>query len=547
MFSTNASARIISEHAIRCFGQVPLALFSVLNKQWRNSGKIRISSALALAISVFAPPLAAVNLSASGTGQVLIYPYYTVNNDQQTLLSVVNSTLVGKAVKVRFREAHNGRVVLDFNLYLSPGDVWTATVFALSDAGFSGDGAAIFSADHSCTDPSLTGSGALANGYGFQRFSNEGYTGAASDTGPATDDRTREGHIEMILMSDVPPDSDLFRDITQINGVPTDCRSTTLQAAAGYSAPTLDPTTGAPSTPADGGLFGSASIVNVPNGVFYAYNADALDGFSYVSLYTIPGDGQPTLGSVNDRGNANAATARIFASGESFSATFPGTSPGSRTVDAVSAVFATNSVYNEYLVASDGSIGTDWVVTLPTKYLYVDAQPGGPIAGASAPFAPFEQLFDVPGAFGGSCVDLAPGLSIFDREGNVFTNGPCGFATCPPQPPTPALCLETNVITFSIDMTSVLGSQLLEFNGTAVRPLAAAGWLSLGLGQPEHQLNPASNGEVFHGLPATGFSANNFVNNYVPIAGGGLGVGNYTGAYHHRGATVCTNGNGTCF
>ena len=75
----------------------------------------------------------AVNLNPDGLGQVLLYPYYTVNAGQQTLLSVVNTAAVGKAVKVRFLEGYNSREVLDFNLFLSPFDVWTADVFALSD------------------------------------------------------------------------------------------------------------------------------------------------------------------------------------------------------------------------------------------------------------------------------------------------------------------------------------------------------------------------------------------------------------------------------
>jgi hypothetical protein len=98
----------------------------------------------------------AVNLNPDGLGQVLLYPYYTVNSGQQTLLSVVNTTAVGKAVKVRFLEGYNSREVLDFNLFLSRFDVWTATVFSLSDAGISGDGAAIFTTDKSCTAPAFT-------------------------------------------------------------------------------------------------------------------------------------------------------------------------------------------------------------------------------------------------------------------------------------------------------------------------------------------------------------------------------------------------------
>ena len=75
----------------------------------------------------------AVNVNPNGLGQVLIYPYYTVNataggHAYNSLLSVINSTDSVKVVKVRFLEGKDSREVLDFNLFLSPFDVWTAAV-----------------------------------------------------------------------------------------------------------------------------------------------------------------------------------------------------------------------------------------------------------------------------------------------------------------------------------------------------------------------------------------------------------------------------------
>ena len=84
----------------------------------------------------------AVNVNPDGLGQVLIYPYYTTRADTggsayTSLLSVVNTTSSAKAVKVRFLEGKNSREVLDFNLFLSKHDVWTAAIFA-SGAGRGG-------------------------------------------------------------------------------------------------------------------------------------------------------------------------------------------------------------------------------------------------------------------------------------------------------------------------------------------------------------------------------------------------------------------------
>ena len=58
-----------------------------------------------------------------------------MNAGQTTVLSVVNTTNLAKAVKVRFLEGYNSQEVLDFNLFLSAYDVWTANVFALSATG----------------------------------------------------------------------------------------------------------------------------------------------------------------------------------------------------------------------------------------------------------------------------------------------------------------------------------------------------------------------------------------------------------------------------
>ena len=95
----------------------------------------------------------AVNLNPDGLGQVLLYPYYTANQGNQTLLSVVNTTDHAKAVKVRFLEGFNSREVLDFNLYLSHHDVWVAAIGAGENAP------TLYIPDSSCTVPYLYGFG----------------------------------------------------------------------------------------------------------------------------------------------------------------------------------------------------------------------------------------------------------------------------------------------------------------------------------------------------------------------------------------------------
>ena len=142
--------------------------------------------ALAASLSAIVGSAHAVSLNPNGIGQVLLYPYYTVNAGQQTLLTVANTSSVGKVVKLRFLEAYNGRTVLDYNVFLSAHDVYSAVVFKLSDAGLPGSGAAVASNDNTCAAPQLP-QGPLPNGAHYQQFLPYAYTGSGTDTGPTDD------------------------------------------------------------------------------------------------------------------------------------------------------------------------------------------------------------------------------------------------------------------------------------------------------------------------------------------------------------------------
>lgn len=94
----------------------------------------------------------AFELSNGGVGHNLIVPYYTAQDGNMTVLHLTNTDLEnGKAVKVRFRGAANSDDVLDFQVLLSPGDVWTGAV----TAGASGV-AQLVTADGTCTVPALS-------------------------------------------------------------------------------------------------------------------------------------------------------------------------------------------------------------------------------------------------------------------------------------------------------------------------------------------------------------------------------------------------------
>ena len=150
----------------------------------------------------------AVNLNPDGLGEVLLYPYYTTNDGNQTLITVVNTTGDAKATKVRFMESYNSREVLDFNLYLSPYDVWVAAIADGGDLGYeSQEGVPhLVVPDTSCTVPYLYGDFYNEDlSAGLQQFLPYAYSGEFKDGGPEEEiggplPRTAAGYFEIIEM-----------------------------------------------------------------------------------------------------------------------------------------------------------------------------------------------------------------------------------------------------------------------------------------------------------------------------------------------------------
>ena len=220
-----------------------------------------------------------LTLSEGGVGHMLLVPYYSAQNNNMTVLHVVNTDSVnGKAVKVRFRGAANSDDVMDFQVFMSPGDVWTAAVTAGADGI-----AQVQTADNTCTVPSL----------GFntpQAFTtsrlNPNHTDEAKASG------TREGYVEIFNMADIPSDkiytvdgktaqSALFTAIKHVNAVaPCSVAGSTAQttltdialenyvlesdaANVGFNTPT-------------GGLMGDWYIINVPETTTFSGAATAV-------------------------------------------------------------------------------------------------------------------------------------------------------------------------------------------------------------------------------------------------------------------------------
>jgi len=432
----------------------------------------------------------AVNVSADGLGNVLIYPYYTVNKDlngnyYNTLMSVVNTTASTKAVKVRFREGKNSEEVLDFNVFLSPFDVWTAAVTpGVAISGSTDFGAQIATVDRSCTIPSFEPGKAVQ----FRTLQLE-----STDNGVK---RVQEGYFEIFEMATYRDSSVIGVSAKHKAGVPASCASINdTLANAEAQAP-------------NGGLFGNVFILSPAGGGMFSQGATALANFSNVAGYATTGSTAPTYA------NAQPAISNVIVGTKLYQSSWlPGTPL------AVTAALMTEVVANEYVLDPLSKSQTSWIMTFPTKQPHTN--------GSTAPIAPFTSKYVTKV---GACENFY-GV-VFDREeGSPQIISGTDFSPQPGPGAGPQLCWEAQSIGFGT--SNVFGSA----NHATIATPYLQGWSVLGfngVANPnEHSLvntalttvidltgtaAPAGGQTVrYFGLPVIGFAAETFENLAIKI------------------------------
>ena len=227
-----------------------------------------------------------LELSEGGVGHMLLVPYYSAQNGNMTVLHVVNTdTVNGKAVKVRFRGAANSDDVMDFQVFMSPGDVWTAAVTRNATTGV----AQVQTADSTCSVPSL--------GINTpQAFSIDRVNPKATDTVRANG--TLEGYVEIFNMADVSgaksftvgtvpnqvvnTNSPLYTAIKHVNGAAAPCSVEGSTSRSTLNTIALKNYTDQQTASADGfdtptgGLMGDWYIINVPETTTFSGAATAV-------------------------------------------------------------------------------------------------------------------------------------------------------------------------------------------------------------------------------------------------------------------------------
>jgi len=532
---------------------------------------------------------AAMYVNERGTGETLIFPFYSAENGNNTLINVANTTDGYKAVKVRVLEAQNSQEVIDFNLYLSPQDHFS---FAISetDAG----GAKLTTGDNSCTVPAIPADGV--------EFRNLKYAGdkLATEDDPKTEadesknnydntsiGRTQVGYIEVIEMGQLDSDADPVIDVagiadtkvTAINaaaaikhgsdGVPADCGIlvdawSTIEGDDGVW---LAESKSAPLTGdsefldawAGGGLYGYATVINVPQGASFGYDAIAIAdhvaaGATGSDMHYQPGDIRPNFGD-----EALDTSAIISVNGAAVTLDFDGDYPAEATerVQALNSTIMASEVYNDYVTDSAIAATTDWLMTFPTKAFHVNG---------TEPVEPFSELWT------GQSACEPTELRAVDREESTPPPPPApgssGPDFSPAPPPTEApevpgddvpLCYEATIVQFGEE--TAMGSSTVAVGVNAFLD-AANGWATISM-MPSaidatldlcgtdaditttgDQTDPcdrsidAGDAELF-GLPVVGFAVQKYVNGSANSAGA---LANYGMATVHK---SCAAGSGT--
>lgn len=440
------------------------------------------------AVSAAAPVATQLTPTTTGVGHILVVPYFTTQQNNNTLLNIVNTdTVNGKAVKLRFRGAANSDDIFDISIFLSPGDMWTANVAA------DGDVSRLVTSDTSCTLPSAADIKDLGGKFKTNRVRN------------ADPLQTREGYVEILNMADVVPGSALFTATKHVNGVAPctqavmDLQENDLVAIdgdanspvrRGYSWPT-------------GGLMANWVIVNVGDSASFSGEAvalratptNAIDGAGSGNLVWFP----QTTSDVT-AANAAALTADpLLAQGtvKAASYDFPdlstpyvsgpmGATPAAQANELAQSL-AVRSVTNEYLTNKSVNFATDWVFSMPTRrYAVAYNYAANSLASNAAVTQHFTAAnVTVNTTKGQLCVGTG-NMRAYDREENTRTT----FVISPDTAVN--FCGETSVLSFNNAAYSVLGAKIAQQN---IETKFADGWFAIN--------TPG----VGNGLPVIGFAA----------------------------------------
>jgi len=453
-----------------------------------------------LASSVAAALIGLGMAGAAHASNILVVPYYTAQTQHATLLNIVNTdTKNGKAVKVRFRGAANSDDVFDFQLFLSPGDVWTGQV-AQNAAGL----AQLTTNDNSCTKPAKS----VLNSTPF----------ITSRLNPALTaeqkaEQTREGYVEIFVMADIPKGvqagqldddttpadkvNDLYTVIKHKNSVApcsgadwTALDKAVVGAASGGTGLAGDSVAAGNALGLalpTGGLFANYTVINVARAgawdgeavavstpdvteiPYWPQTAEAVAAAEIVKFSADPlFSSATTTGNTGAGGTPGADTTAAIKAGaydlpdlstayDLAGASAAAADPVARAT-AVSTALATTAVTNEFLTNADIQATTDWVFSMPSRRYWVAMDYAA--ANAATTAAPddgrrftnnsnnFFQTANTAVSGGLICVRNITS-DVWDQEENQVTESTEVVVSPSSLPPATLFCGEASVLSIN--------------------------------------------------------------------------------------------------
>jgi hypothetical protein len=334
-----------------------------------------IALSVAAALGAVAGPASAQTATTlefnerGGVGHILYVPYFSTQKGNVTAISIVNTdTVNGKVLKVRFRGASNSDDLYDFQVFLSPADVWTAAVTENGSGG-----SQLTTDDASCTLP-LNVEGSFIT----SRVSSAGGAG-----------ETKEGYVEILTMADIVNTTGNYKDLydatKHVSGV-APCDADVLTALTNENASTYmtNPTTG---------ISANWAIINVDPANRYAYGGEAAAIEARVSAGGAAGTGnivywdQRSTALTPTEANANTADPLLRGSTPAIAGarydlpdlSTPYTTGAATPFDqanALSAAIAAQAVAGEFSSLDGIGAQTDWVISFPTRRYYAAVKYG---------------------------------------------------------------------------------------------------------------------------------------------------------------------------
>lgn len=445
-----------------------------------NLKPLGIASAVAVASAGYAGVASAQSVANNSLGDLALVPYYTVQGDWLTGIHIVNTSEHTQVVKFRFRRAADSLDALDFNVIMSPQDVY---------AGFLSDdenGNISWQADDtSCTAP-VTTSGKLTMPDVYRDGAETGYVEIIAMAQPVSE---TQGIAVAAKHSDgVPLDCEAVRSNFKRDGTSVD------DPGHVHSALTWQEASAVPGGPAGGPQEYDNSVNALKVSYFIRDNATGIEfGDNAVHIQDFLGEPQMS----------NQVTGYRDGDLEGFD--FPdlnggvptgtdGNGDGSERGKFVSLragnVLGVAELINEWTANTANGAALDWVVTMPGQYTMFDR-----IQYIATLDDDDEECLRGSGDGVIGCdnrdIPVEAVITPYNREEGTTTTPEEDLVVSPQRPgeiDRVQLPNEVNVIAFG-ETQSVLGVVDRRINASLGQPF---GWLSLAVNSADTYLSGES-------------------------------------------------------